>query len=120
MMRRTSYESCDDAPGSSPFLSSGIPVVVVPPNCPFQGCGYGCCFIAKLRLSLSRADVHMVASHPNTFEWDQWRGHAAFPLAEELAAEFVSPAEGKRHPKGNAEGWRCATTDLSQAFPQLG
>jgi len=62
----------------------------------------------------------MMASHPNTFEWDQWRGHAAFPLAKELAAELVSPAEGKCQLKGNAESRGCATTDLSQAFPQLG
>src|SRR5689334_6899567 len=119
-MRRTSYESCDDAPRSSPFLLSGIPVVAVPPNCPFQGCGYGCCFIAKLRLSLSRADVHMMASHPNAFEWDQRRGNAACPVAKEPAAELVSPAEGKCQPKGNVEGRGSATTDLSQTFPQLG
>src|SRR5207248_4900888 len=111
-MRRTSYEPCDPKK-FPPFLLSGIPVVAVPPNCPFQSCGYGCCFIAKLRLSLSRADVHMMASHPNAFEWDQWRGQAAFPLAKELAAKLVSPAEGKCQPKGNADGRGCATTDMS-------
>src|SRR5258707_11350552 len=103
-----------------PFLLSGIPVVVVPPNCPFQGRVYGCCFIAKLRLSLSTADVHMMAGHPNPFDWDQRRGHAAFSLAKELAAELIRLAEGKCQPKGNADGWGSATTDLSQAFPQLG
>src|SRR5260370_24664061 len=97
-----------------PFLLSGIPVVTVPPNCPFQGRGYGCCFIAKLRLSLSTADVHMMAGHPNAFEWDQRRGHAAFPVTKELAAELVSPAEGKCQPKGNADRRGSATTGLSQ------
>src|SRR6266700_6980588 len=116
-MRRTGYERCDDAPRSFPYLLSGIPVVAVPPNCPFQGCGYRCCFKAKLRLSLSRADVHLMTSHPNPFEWDQWRCHATFPVAKELAAELVSPAEGKCQPKGNADGRGCATTDMSQPFP---
>src|SRR6266567_6975047 len=103
-----------------PFFLSGIPVVAVPPYCPFQGRGYGCCFIAKLRLSLSRADVHMMASHPNAFKWDQRRGHAACPVAKEPAAELVSPAESKCQPKRNANGRGSATTDLSQMFPQLG
>src|SRR5258708_13265019 len=103
-----------------PFLLSGIPVVAVPPNCPFQGCGSGCCCIAKVRLSFGRADIHMMASHPNAFEWDQRRGHAAFPLAKELAAKIVSPAEGKCQLKGNPDGRGRATTDLSQTFPQLG
>ena len=62
----------------------------------------------------------MMASHPNAFEWDQWRGQAAFPLAKELAAELVSPAESKCQPKGNADSRGCATTDMSQPFPQLG
>src|SRR6266516_283880 len=120
MMRRTSYESYDDAPRSSSFLLSGIPVVAVPPNCPFQGCSYGCCFITKLRMSLSSADVHMMSSHPNAFQWDQRRSHAACPLTKEPTAEFVSPAEGECQSEGNADGRCTATTDLSQAFPQLG
>src|SRR5260370_21394386 len=62
----------------------------------------------------------MMASHPNAFEWDQRRGHAAFPLAKELAAKIVSPAEGKCQLKGNADGRARATTDLSQTFPQFG
>src|SRR5438105_12039614 len=96
-----------------PFLLRGIPVVAVPPNCPFQGCGYRCCFIAKLRLSLSRTGVHMMTSHPNAFEWDQRCGHATFSLVKKSAAKFVSPAKGKCQPKGNADGRGFTTTDLS-------
>jgi hypothetical protein len=61
----------------------------------------------------------MMAGHPNPFEGDQRRGHATFPVAKDLAAELVSPAEGKCYPKGDADGRGSATTDLSQTLPQL-
>jgi hypothetical protein len=62
----------------------------------------------------------MMASHPNAFEWDQWRAHIACPVAKELAANLVSPAEGKCQSKGNAHSRGSAFTNLSKTFPQLG
>src|SRR5437762_13155481 len=98
-----------------PFLLRGIPVVAVPPNRPFQGCGYGCGFIAKLRLSLSRAGVHMMASHPNAFEWDQRRAHTTCSFAKELATKLVSPAEGKCQSTGNGDGGGRAAAGHGEA-----
>src|ERR1700736_782866 len=101
-----------------PILLHGVPVVPVPPTRPFQSSGHGCCLTAKLRLSVCRTGVHMMASHANTFEWDEWRRHTACSLTQELAAKLVGPAEGKCQRIGNAQGRGGATTDLSQAFPE--
>src|SRR5581483_6853133 len=100
-----------------PDLLSGIPVVTVPPHRPFQGCVYRCWLVAKLRLSLSRAGIHMMAGHAHAFKRDQRRGHTAFPVTKEPTAQLVDPAKGERYLVGNTGGRSITTADLSQAFP---
>src|SRR5689334_2763564 len=95
-----------------PFLLRGVSIVAVPANRPFQSGSHGRCLIAKLSLSLSGTGVHMVTSHAHAFERDKWRRHTACSPAQELTAQFVSPAESKCHRVRDAHGRGRAATDV--------
>src|SRR5581483_1821319 len=60
-----------------------------------------------------------MTSYSDSFEWDQWRGHPSCLVAKHPAAQLVCPTKSQCQRKGDAHSRGSATTDLSQALPEL-